>query len=193
MGLFSFLVHRKWSRITFGKHTFDPFLTFFWSQNGPFSRHLGTFPVPKRVTTGSKWAKHSWLSTPSGQGTTLEKKFAPRTLADPSLAPTVHRPGCPPAPSSDHWYEGLGVSLGDCEARKPQKVGGCRWTRCTRNSVLSHVAQHTARSLFWGYLTQIAHIQAIFSHFWAVFRTYRGVRGQQRALGHGAIKVQCEV
>ena len=69
---------------------------------------------------------------------------------DPPLAPTVRGPGCPPAPPSDNWYGGLGVSLGDSEAWKPQKVGGCGWTRCPRNSVLSHVAQDTARAWFRG-------------------------------------------
>ena len=48
---------------------------------------------------------------------------APGTLVDPPLAPTVRSPGCPPGPPSDHKYWGLGVSLGDCEAWKPQKVG----------------------------------------------------------------------
>ena len=43
---------------------------------------------------------------------------------------------------------GLRGSLGDSEAWKPQKVGGCGWTRSLRNRVLSHVAQDTARSLF---------------------------------------------
>ena len=46
---------------------------------------------------------------------------------DPPLAPTVRGPGCPPAPPSDHWYGGLGISLGDSEAWKPPKVGGCGW------------------------------------------------------------------
>ena len=81
------------------KHVFDPFLTYFWSQNGPFSRHFGIFHGPKCVTTGSKRAKN-----PSGLGTTSEKTifFAPGTLVDPSLAPAVRGPGCPPAPPSDH-------------------------------------------------------------------------------------------
>ena len=48
----------------------------------------------------------------------------PWTLVDPPLAPTVHGPGCPLAPSSDQWYAGLGVSLGDSNA-----CGG-GWTRC---------------------------------------------------------------
>ena len=111
---------------------------------------------------------------------------------DPPLAPTVRGPSCPPAAPSDHWYGGLGVSLGDSAAWKPQKVGGCGWTRCPRNLVLSHVAQNTARSWFWACLTQTAHIQAIFGHFWAVFRTYRGARGQERALVHGAIEAHVE-
>ena len=113
--------------------------------------------------------------------------FAPGTLVDPPLAPTVRGPGCPPAPPSDHWFGGLGVSLGDFEAWKPQKVGGCGWNRCPRNLVLSHVAQDTARSWFWPCWTQITHIQAIFGHFWAVSRTYRGARGKESALFHGAI------
>ena len=132
------------------KHVFDPFLTDFWSQNCPFSRHFGIFHGPKYVTTGSERPENTCLSIPGGLGTTLEKIifFAPVTLVDPPLAPAVRGPGCPPAPPSDHWYGGLGISLGDAEAWKPQKVGGCGWTRCPRNSVLSHVAQDTARSWF---------------------------------------------
>ena len=172
------------------KCIFDPFLTHFCSQHGPFLRHFGIFHGPKHVTMGSKWAKNTCLSIPTGLGTILEKSifFAPGTVVDPPLAPTVRRLGCPPAPPSDHWYGGLGMSLGDSEAWKPQKVGVCGWTRCPRNSVLSHVAQDTAHSWFWACLAQTMHIQAIFSHFWAASRTHRGVRGQQRALGHGAIK-----
>ena len=56
--------------------------------------------------------------------------FAPGTLVDPPLAPTVRGLAGPPAAPSDHWYGGLRVSLGDFEAWKPQKVGGCGWTRC---------------------------------------------------------------
>ena len=60
------------------KRVFDPFLTHFWSQNGPFSRHFGIFRGPKHATTGSKRPKNTCLSIPSGLGTTLEKKFSPR-------------------------------------------------------------------------------------------------------------------
>ena len=76
------------------KRVFDPFLTHIWSQNGRFSRYFGIFHGPKRVTTGSKRAKNTCLSIPSGLGTTLEKKFffAPGTLVDPPLAPTVRGP-----------------------------------------------------------------------------------------------------
>ena len=46
--------------------------------------------------------------------------FAPATLVDPPLAPTV-RCGLagPPAAPSDPWYGGLRVSLGESEAWKP--------------------------------------------------------------------------
>ena len=134
------------------KCVFDPFLTYFWSQNGPFSRHFGIFHGPKHGTTRSKRAKKTCLSIPSGPGTTLKKMifFAPETLLDPPLAPTARGLCCPPAPPSDHWYGGLGASLGNYEAWKPEKVGGCGWTRCPSNSDLSHSAQDTARSWFRG-------------------------------------------
>ena len=104
------------------KCVFDPFLTHFWSQNGPFSRHFGIFHGPKRATTGSKQPKNTCLSIPSGLGTALEKIFffAPGTLVDPPLAPTRGRGlAGPPAAPSDHWYGGVHVSLGDSEAWKP--------------------------------------------------------------------------
>ena len=39
------------------KRVFDPFLTLFWSQNGPFLRHFGIFHGPKRATMGSNGPK----------------------------------------------------------------------------------------------------------------------------------------
>ena len=96
--------------------------------------------------------------------------FAPGNLVDPPVAPTVRGPGCPPAPPSDHWYGGLGVSLGDSAAWKPQKVGGCGWTRCPRNSFLSHVAQDTARAWFRGVGTHCAD----FGAFWRLFGPFLG-------------------
>ena len=154
------------------KRVFDPFLTHFWSQNGPFSRHFGIFSGLKCATTGSKRAKNVCLSIPSGLGTTLEKMifFAPGTLVDPPLAPTVRGPGCPPATPSDHWYGFLGGSLGFSEAWKPQKVGGCRWTRCPRNSDLSHVAQDTPHAWFRGVGAHCAD----FGAFWRLFGPFLG-------------------
>ena len=138
-----------------------------------------------RATTGSKRPKNTCLSISSGKKIIV---FAPGTLVDPPLAQSVRGLGCPPAPPSDHWYVGLGISLGDSEAWKPQKVGGGGWTRCSWNSVLSHVAQDTARFWFRACLTQTQHIAAILGHFWAVSRTYCGARRQERALGHRAIE-----
>ena len=148
------------------------FLTHFWSQNSPFSRHFWVFHAPKRVTTGSKRAKNTCLSIPSGLGTTLEKMifFALGTLVDAPLAPTVRGPDYPPAAPSDHWYGGLGGSLGDSEAWKPQKVGGCGWTRCPRNRILSHVAQDTACAWFRGVGAHCAD----FGAFWRLFGPFLG-------------------
>ena len=146
--------------------------SLFWSHNGPFSRHFGIFHGPKRATTSSKRPKNTYLSIPSGWGTTLEKMlfFAPGTLVDPPLAPTVRGVGCPPAPPSDHWYGGLRVSLGEYEDWKPQKVGGCGWPRCPRNSGLSHVAQDTARAWFRGVGAHCAD----FGAFWRLFGPFLG-------------------
>ena len=55
------------------KRVFDPFLTHFWSQNGPLSRHFGIFHGPERAPTGSKWAKTTCLSIPNGPGSLLQK------------------------------------------------------------------------------------------------------------------------
>ena len=171
MGSFHLFVHPQWCTMTHGK-------TF------------GTFHGPKRVTRGSKRPKNTRLSIPNGLGITLKRIifFATGTPVDPPLAPAVRGLWCPPTPPSDHQYKGLGVSLGDSEAWQPQKVGGCGWNRCPRTRVSSHVAQDTAGSWFRARLTQITHLRAIFGHFWAVSWTYRGARGQERALGHGAIK-----
>ena len=55
------------------KRVIDPFLTHFWSQNGPCSRHFGIFYEPKPVATGSKWAKTTCLSIINGPGSFLKK------------------------------------------------------------------------------------------------------------------------
>ena len=89
---------------------------------------------------------------------------------DPPLAPTMRGLCCPPAPPNPHWYGGLGVSLGDSEASKPQKVGGCGWPRCLRNSILSHVAQDTARAWFGGVGAHCAD----FGAFWRLFGPFLG-------------------
>ena len=96
--------------------------------------------------------------------------FAPGTLVDPPLARTVRGLAGPPAAPSDHWYGGLGVSLGDSKAWKPPKVGVCGWTRCPRNSDLSHVAQDTARSWFPG----VGAHCAVFGAFWRLFGPFLG-------------------
>ena len=89
---------------------------------------------------------------------------------DPLLALAGRGPGCPPAAPSDHRCGGLGVSLGDSEAWKPQKVGGCGWTRCPRNWDLSHVVQDTARAWFRG----VGAHCAVFGAFWRLFGPFLG-------------------
>ena len=144
------------------KRVFDPFWTHFWSQNGPFSRHFGMFHGPKRATTGSKRPKNTCLGIPRGPGTTLEKMifFAPGTRVDPPVAPAMRGPGCPPAPPSDHWYRGLGGLLGDCETWKPQKVGGCGWTR-QNTARMTHPSVPKGTQNFTCFCPIVAHFQGI--------------------------------
>ena len=68
---------------------FDPFLTRYWSQSGPFSRHFAILHGPICVTTGSKRAKSTCLSIPHGPQSLLEKcLFHPfLTHFGPKLAP----------------------------------------------------------------------------------------------------------
>ena len=55
-----------------GKRVWDPLLTPFWSQSGPFPTHFGSFHGPNPVTTGSKWAKKNPFAHPKGSRTTFE-------------------------------------------------------------------------------------------------------------------------
>ena len=96
----------------------------------------------------------------------MEKSFflAPWTLVDPPFAPTVRGPGCPLAPPSDRWYGGVDVSLGNSKGWKPQKVGGCGWSRCPWNwhlflarfePVVTHfgpwkIPKYLENAPFWG-------------------------------------------
>ena len=148
------------------------FLTHFWSQVGPFSRHFGIFHGPNRATRGSKRPKSTCLSIPSGLGTSLEKIFffRPGDPGGPTVGPTVRGLAGPPSAPSDHWYGGLGVSLGDSEAWKPQKVRGCGWNRCPRNRISSHVAQDKARAWFRG----VGAHGADFGAFWRLFGPFLG-------------------
>ena len=145
--------------------------------------HCGIFHGPKRVNTGSKRTKNTYLSILGGLGTTLGKIsfFAPGTLVDPPLALTVRGPGCPMAPPSDQWHGGLGILLGGPEVWKPQKVRVCAWTRCPRNLVLSHIAQDTAYSWFWDKVTNVAcnrgHFWPFLGRFLDILRSYRAAKG----------------
>ena len=60
-------------KVSLEKHIFDPFLTDFWSQNSPFSRHFVTLEWPKWLAMGSKGAHFTCLGTPHGLGSFLEK------------------------------------------------------------------------------------------------------------------------
>ena len=60
-------------KVSLEKHIFDTFLTDFWSQNSPFSRHFVTVEWPKWPAMGSKWAHFTGLCTPNGLGSFLEK------------------------------------------------------------------------------------------------------------------------
>ena len=49
------LEHPKWSTMSVRRNApFEPFLTHFWSQNNPFSRHFGAVHGSECFTTGSQ-------------------------------------------------------------------------------------------------------------------------------------------
>ena len=52
-----------------------PFCDQNRAQNGPFSRHLGIFGGPNRVTTGLTRAKNTCLSIPNGPALISENVF----------------------------------------------------------------------------------------------------------------------
>ena len=64
------------------KHIFGPFLTDFWSQNGPFSRHFVTLEGPKWLAMGSKWAHFTCLCIQNGRGSFLKKHIFGPFLTD---------------------------------------------------------------------------------------------------------------
>ena len=72
-------------------HIFDAFLTHFWSQNSPFSRHFGISGGPKRATTSSKRAKNTCFGIPCGAGSFLKKIIFLQLvdLVDPFWHPPV--------------------------------------------------------------------------------------------------------
>ena len=95
------------------KHIFDPFLTHFWSQNGPFSTHYGIFHEPKPVTTGSKWAKTTCLSIINGPGSLLEKR-----VFDPLLTHCWSRNG----PFSRHFGIFHGPKRATTGSKRPKNT-----------------------------------------------------------------------
>ena len=95
---------------------------------------------------------------------------------DPFGHPPVWAWACSlPQPSGPRYW-GVGARLGKSEGSKPQKVGGCGWSRCPRNRILSHVAKDMACSWFVA-----VGIWSFWGPFGAVSGTYHGVRGPQRA------------
>ena len=160
------------------KRVFDPFLTHFWSQNSPISRHFGIMHGAKCATTGSKRAKNACLSIPSGLGTTEEKIifFAPGTPVDPPLAPTVRGRGCPPPPPSDHWYGGLGASGRFC-GLETTKSGGLRVDYVPSEFGFAPRSPRYGPCLVSGCWCTLRRFWGFLAPFGAVSRTYRGVEG----------------
>ena len=70
-GSFHLFVPPRWSGSFVEKHIFDPFLTDFWSQNNPFSRHFVILEGPKGLAMGSKRAHFTCLCPPDGLGSFL--------------------------------------------------------------------------------------------------------------------------
>ena len=122
-----------------GKRFFNPFLTHFWSQDGPFSRHFGIFHQPKHVTTGSKRAKNTCLSIPNGPGSLLEK-----CVFDPMLTHCCSQKG--------HFSRHFGIS------HWPKRVtAGSKWAKNTCLRIPNGPGSLLEKRVFDPFLT----------HFWS--------------------------
>ena len=132
----------------------------------PVGTRFGPWKIPKCLENGPFWDQ-KWVKNGSKMGLSKRDPGPFRMLKQVFLA----------------HFEAMVTHFGPWKTPQCLEKGLCS----------EHVAQDTARSWFWACLTETAHIQAIFSHFWAISQTYRGVQGHQRALGHRAIKahVKC--
>ena len=151
---------------------FSPILDPFLVSKRPIFKAFWDFPWPKTRHHGLKMAQKHLFEHPRWSRNNFGKNhfFRPGDPGGPPLALAGRGPSYPPAAPSDHRYGGLGVSLGDSEAWKPQKVGGCGWTRCPRNWDFSHVAQDTASAWFRGVGAHCADLGA----FWRLFGPFIG-------------------
>ena len=132
----------------------------FWGQNSP-KTHLKWLNGGKRLlhsTCGLISSCQRALLLPSNSTICMRngQKMAKNAVERAQFVPTRPKikngpylpcwasasrgPGCSPAPPNNHRYKGQGISLGNSEGWKPQKVGGCRWSRCPWNSDLSAIA-----------------------------------------------------
>ena len=110
------------------KPIFDPFLMHFFVAKQPIHRAFWDF---RRAKTG-----HHELKTRQ-EHLFWHSKWSTMTFEKIHFFCT-------------RWTLGthLGIDYGNFEGRKPPRVGGCGWIRCTRNRVLIHVAQDMVCSWF---------------------------------------------
>ena len=155
-----------------GKRVFDPFFEPFLVPKRPIFKAFWVFPWPKTRPHRLKRAKKQLFEHPKWSRNNFEKNhfFRPGDPGGPTVGPRRARAVLPCGYTTDHWYGGLGVRLGDSQGWKPQKVGGCEWTRCPRNRNLSHVAQDTASAWFRGVGAHCAD----FGAFWRLFGPFLG-------------------
>ena len=130
------------------------------------------FPWPKTRPHRLKAAKKHLFEHTKWSGNNFGKNlfFRPGDPGGPTVGPRSARAVLPSGYRNDHWYGVLGVRLGDSEGWKPPKVGGCGWTKCPRNWILSHVAQDTVRAWFRG----VSAHGADFGAFWRLFGPFLG-------------------
>ena len=145
------------------KHVFDPFLTHFWSQNGPFSRHFGIFHEPKPVATGSKWAKTTCLSIINGRGSLLEKR-----VFHPFLTHCWSQNG----PFSGHF--------GIFHEPKPVATGS-KWAKTSCLSIINGPGSLLEKRVFHPFLTHCWSQNGPFSRHFGIFHgPKRATTGSKR-------------
>ena len=142
--------------VSLQKSIFDPFLTDFWSQNSPFSRHFVTLEWPKWLAMGSKRAHFTCLGTPNGLGS-----FSAKHIFNPFWTHFLSQ--------SSPFLRHFGI------LEWPKWLAmGSKWAHSTCLGTPNGVGSFLEKLIFDPFLIHFVPKQPIFKAFWDFRRAKRG-------------------